>query len=91
MIAVTSCSVYKSPDRKDFESYTVAANTLQNLKPLDCSYSSLKEFSTDSKLISVHNSSLDGESVLLWKYLINHQTVFESDNLKGVYCIYEKI
>lgn len=91
VIILSSCTIYRSPDRKDFESSSAGFN-IQNLKPLGCSHRSIGELSTSSKLVSVLNSvTAANESVFLWEHQINSRSVFESNNLDGVYCIYENI
>lgn len=76
------CSVYKSPDRKDFDSLLVAQN-LANLKVLSCSSASLRDFATEAVLLSANNS--------LWQYKINDEYIIESDTSEGAYCLYENI
>lgn len=85
---LSSCSLYKSPDRKDFES-NAASFKVQNLTLSGCSNSTLKNQASASKLISVLSSEQNNESVFLWEYKINSAAVFETDNLQGVYCLYE--
>lgn len=83
-----SCSVYKSPDRKVFES-RISNFDVQNLKLLQCSETSIKDFATASRLVNVDHSLDDPE--FMWEYQINDRSVFESNKSKGTYCIYENI
>ena len=89
-VIFSSCTIYKSPDRKDFESST-ASFKIQNLKPLACSQTSVKEFSTASKLVSIINAEKKENSVFLWEHQVSGQAIFESDNLNETYCLYENI
>jgi hypothetical protein len=86
-IALNSCTIYRSPDRKDFESLS-ASFKVTSLKTLSCSENSVKSLALASRLISVENSDLN-KSVFLWEHNINNQPVFESDDLNGTYCLYE--
>ena len=82
---LTSCSVYKSPDRKDFES-SHSDFRVQNLKMIGCSANSVKDFATVTRLISYSET----ESQIIWEHQIDDQIIFESNNLKGIYCLYEE-
>lgn len=79
---LAGCSVYKSPDRKDFDSLVVAQN-FANLKVTGCANESIRVFATEAKLISADSS--------LWVYKINDEYFIESDNSEGAYCLYENI
>lgn len=79
---LAGCSVYKSPDRKDFDSLVVAQN-FANLKVTGCSSESIRKFATEATLIAPDSS--------LWQYKINDEYFIESDNLEGAYCLYENI
>ncbi len=85
-IILCGCSIYKSPDRKDFDSLVVAQN-LANLKVTGCSAASVREFATEAKLISRDNPPNNS----LWQYKINDEYIIESDTLEGAYCLYENI
>ncbi|MEK6627573.1 MAG: hypothetical protein AABY53_03015 [Bdellovibrionota bacterium] len=94
-IILSACTVYKSPDRKAFES-DYASFKVQNLtvnsKEPACSYESVRGSADASKLVTIIKlTSDDNESVFLWEYQLNGRSVFETDNLKGTYCIYENI
>jgi len=97
-IILSSCTVYKSPDRKDFESAT-AGFKVQSLKESLCTDKSVKSLAETSRLVSVLEASQQSDSaydstydsVFLWEYQINGQSVFESNNSNGLYCIYENI
>lgn len=83
---ICGCSIYKSPDRKDFDSLVVA-QSLANLKITGCSTQSIREFATEAKLISHDNLP----NISLWQYKINEEYIIESDNSEGAYCLYENI
>ena len=83
----SNCTIYRSPERKEFESESPSF-LVQNLKKVSCGNSSIKSKADSSKLITVFQSAkLD--SHFLWEYLIQGESYFESDNLKGVYCAFE--
>lgn len=93
-----SCSIYKSPDRKTFES-TQSHFNAQNLKMTTCASTSVQKFATSSRLVTIltENSSVNStinsttESHFIWEHQIDNQIIFESNNLKGTYCLYENI
>ncbi len=86
-LGLTNCTVYRSPERKQFESDTPGF-LAQNLKPLGCSNSTVRAQAQSSKLILVYQSA-NSENQFLWEYLISNKSYFESDNLSGVYCAFE--
>lgn len=81
-----SCTIYRSPERKDFESTSSQFNA-QNLKQTSCSNKSIKDEATSARLMTVLEKSEPAE--FLWEYQLNNQSYYESDNLKGVFCLYE--
>lgn len=99
---ILSCTIYRSPQRKEFESES-SQFRVQNLKLDECSHQSVRSRATSKRLVTVlqnMNSSAynesgattyneSGESEFLWEFIVNENSVFESDNLKGVYCVYE--
>lgn len=85
-----SCSIYKSADRKDFESDYSAFN-ITNLKISHCSQISIKANAQYSKLVTVQSDDSTHETFILWEHKINNASVFETDNLNGTYCLYENI
>lgn len=82
------CTVYKSSDRKKFETDTAAVQ-INSFINETCSGVSLRDEAQASKLVKIFNSSHDGGSVFLWEHIVNDKSYLETDNLKGVYCIYE--
>ncbi len=89
LITLTHCTIYRSPDRKEFESDSSQFHA-QNLVPQSCSRQSIKALAEASRLITIVQAKSSSESQFLWEYRIQHESVFESDNLKGVYCVFEK-
>ncbi len=101
---LVSCTIYRSPQRKEFESES-SQFRVQNLKLADCSYQSVRTKASSKRLVTVlqntHSSAYNiyaaithgekEESEFLWEYIVDENSVFESDNLKGVYCVYENI
>ncbi|MBC7742368.1 MAG: hypothetical protein H7061_09230 [Bdellovibrionaceae bacterium] len=81
------CTIYRSPDRKEFESESATFKT-QNLVPLGCSANSVRPKADSSRLITIARGESSPDARFLWEYKIANVSVFESDNLKGVYCVY---
>ena len=82
-----SCTVYRSPDRKDFES-AAPQFRVQNLKPLECSNSSLRSKASASRLVTIFKKLPQLENNFLWEYIIDQNSYFEADNLNGTYCTF---
>jgi len=85
---ITGCTVYKSSDRKRFETDTSSAH-INNLVTESCSSTSIRDYAQASKLVKIYTSSHDGGSVFLWEHIVDNISYLETDNLKGVYCLYE--
>ncbi len=88
VLLFTGCTVYKSSDRKRFETDTAAVQ-INNFINEICSDVSLRDEAQASKLVKIFNSSHDGASVFLWEHIVNDKSYLETDNLKGVFCLYE--
>jgi hypothetical protein len=88
-IALNACTIYKSPDRKDFESLS-ASFKIASLEIQSCSENSVKPMAQSSRLVSVENSD-PSKPLFLWEHSINNEPVFESDDLNLTYCLYEII
>lgn len=86
---LSSCTVYKSADRKQFETdYTTPR--LTSLELIHCSGQSIEPKATTSRIISIFEQTPSGDSVFLWEHKINSATsYFETNDLKGTYCVYE--
>ncbi|MGZ3724241.1 MAG: hypothetical protein ACXVBD_00485 [Pseudobdellovibrio sp.] len=83
------CTLYTSSDRKKFETDTKAAN-LSSLVQTKCSSTSIAPQAQASKLVNILNADDSSEdSIFLWEHIVNNKSVFETDNSKGVYCLYE--
>lgn len=94
LLNAAGCTIYRSPQRKEFESES-AQFRVQSLKLAGCGYQSIRGKASSKRLVTIlqnRNSSVyngSGESEFLWEYIVHENSVFESDNLKGVYCVYE--
>lgn len=88
LFTLSNCTIYRSPERKDFES-DAPGFLVSNLHRVSCANSSVRTKSSGSRLITIYQTP-NAESQFLWEYLINNESYFESDNLKGVYCAFEK-
>lgn len=97
--SILSCTIYRSPQRKEFESESPqfrsasAQFRVQNLQLNECTHHSFRSKATSKRLVTVLQNSVYSahnkiDSEFLWEYLVNDSSVFESDNLKGVYCVY---
>ena len=84
----TGCTIYRSPERKEFESAAPQFRA-QNLKEIGCSSSTQRNKASASRLITIYKSGSPSESHFLWEYIIDDQSYFESDNLHGQYCEFE--
>lgn len=84
---VSSCTIYRSPERKNFES-EYPQFKVKNLKVSSCSNQTVAAQSMSSKLIEIINAN-DQNSIFIWEHVFINKSVFESNNLKGDYCIYE--
>lgn len=80
--AFSSCSIYKSADRHDFESES-ASLKIKSLRKTTCSNESVASEATLSRLITVVNDEF------LWQHDVRDMTYFESTNLKGTFCFYD--
>ena len=80
-----SCTVYRSPERKDFES-EYNGFKVQNLQMSSCSDKSVILNASASKLVHI-----DAKNYSIWEHIIDQVSVFESNDFKGEYCVYEYI
>lgn len=89
--SLLSCTIYRSPQRKDFES-DAPTFQVQNLKQVSCSNTSLRTQAEAYRLVTVLKPQNESETEdnFLYEYIVNNTSHFESDNLKGVYCAFEK-
>ncbi len=83
-IGLSACTVYRSPERKDFEA-EYNQFKVQNLKIKSCSGQSVIKEATASKMVYQ-----DPENSI-WEHQVSSASVFESNNFKGEYCIYDYI
>ncbi len=84
-LSLSACTVYRSPERKDFESeYTQFK--VSNLQIKSCSQTSVIQEASASKLVY-----FEPEKYSIWEHQVIQTSVFESNNFKGEYCIYEYI
>ncbi len=93
VINTFGCTIYRSPQRKEFESES-SQFRVENLKKIDCTHQSVRTKATSKRLVTILQNSAysvnnKSESEFLWEYVINEASIFESDNLKGDYCVYE--
>ena len=82
---LSSCTIYESPDRKTFEREQTPNQELTSThyKIISCSADSLRSKANYAELIQIE------KQYEVWKFQVNNQFFYESDNLKGVYCLYE--
>lgn len=78
-----SCQVYQSPERKEFESESPQFR-VQNLQKMSCSRISLN---TQANKITGQKIVAENETERVWEYIIKNESVFESENLQGEYCV----
>ncbi|MBC7419502.1 MAG: hypothetical protein H7328_02125 [Bdellovibrio sp.] len=87
-ISLTNCTIYRSPDRKDFESESSQFRT-QNLVSIGCSGQTMRLQASATRLVTILPNNQTNESEFLWEYRIQDKSYFESDNFKGAYCVFE--
>lgn len=97
LLMSSSCTIYRSPERADFEKDFESNSSqfrVQNLVMKNCSNETIQQKSSSKRLVTTlpsdQNSDMNNsESLFLWEYIVEQKSIFESDNLKGVYCVYE--
>ena len=82
LVSITSCSIYKSADRNDFEKESPTFK-IKSLHKTACSQETIASEASHSRLITV----VDDEFV--WQHDVRQMTYFESTDLKGTYCFYD--
>lgn len=91
-LLIVSCTIYRSPERKDFES-EYPQFKVQSLARLSCSNESVIQQAISTRLITIKMDELS-----IWEHLVpiklsdnttEVKSIFESNNFKGEYCIYE--
>ena len=88
-LLLNSCSIYTSSDRKKFETETAQVLAYEHVPNSACSDKSLSPISSATKELYTTESSQDGSPLLVRQLVINNQFIYETDNLKGVYCVYQ--
>lgn len=90
-LELLGCTVYRSPQRKDFES-EYSGFQAQNLKQVACSDQTQISPQSSKRLVTVLEQKSPNtkttNSVYIWEYIQNDQSLYESDNLKGEFCAY---
>ncbi|MES2801111.1 MAG: hypothetical protein V4654_01345 [Bdellovibrionota bacterium] len=82
LLALSSCSIYRSADRADFESESPSLK-IKSLQKITCSQQSLANEATQSRLITTINDEF------LWEHQVQNIPHYESSDLKGTYCLYD--
>lgn len=82
---VSSCVLYKSPERKDFES-EYPTFQISQLQKQSCSNESVIVQASHSRLVY-----LKPEDISLWEHIIDSKSYFESNNFKGEFCLYHYV
>lgn len=84
----SSCQIYQSPDRRDFESDRPVLQVqsqqhfiVQNYRAQSCGPESVQAFSEKSEVVYVD------ESIRVTQYTIGTTTIYESENQQGDYCV----
>lgn len=85
LLFISSCTIYKSPERKQFES-EYPQFSIHSLSKTYCSGTSVIPEASASKLVYISNEE---PQVSLWEHIVDEKSVFESNNFQGEYCIYE--
>ena len=83
ILLVSSCTVYRSAERDQFETDSPQFK-VQNLVLVSCSLVSVQNYASQAKLIST-----DGDR-FIWEYIIESESIYESQTSNSEYCLYEK-
>ncbi len=86
-LGLSSCTVYRSPERHDFENeypQYKSENITTQLRLISCSKESVASYASSSRIVYAEPAQF-----VLSEHIINHSLVLESYNLKGDFCIYE--
>lgn len=81
-LVTSSCSIYRSADRNNFESEAPALK-IKSLRKTSCSNETVAHEASYSRLVTVV------EDEFVWQHDLGQTTYFESTNLKGTYCFYD--
>ncbi len=81
VLSLQSCQVYKSPERKEFESESPQFRVQNLQKTTSCSTTSKASIAQDSKVV------YESESERVTEFIIFNESIFESENLQGEYCV----
>lgn len=79
---LTGCTIYRSPERKEFESQNPNFK-VTNLKLNTCTDKSVAAEASASRMISIQ------DDVAIWEHVIQNTSKFESNNNKGEFCLYD--
>lgn len=79
---LTSCSIYRSADRNDFESESPQLR-IKSLQKQSCSNETLASEASQSRLLTTVNDEF------LWEHVVLQKSYYESTDLKGTYCLYD--
>lgn len=76
-----SCQVYKSPERKEFESERPQFQVQNLQKTTSCSSTSKSTVAQAGRVV------YENETERVSEYIIFNESIFESENLQGEYCV----
>lgn len=76
-----SCQVYKSPERKEFESESPQFRVQNLQKTSACSTTSLAPLAQRVNII------YESPTERVTEFMIYNKSIFESENLQGEYCV----
>lgn len=79
---LSACSIYRSADRADFES-DASELRIKSLQKTTCSQISIASQAEQSRLVT----SIGDE--FLWEHRLTSESIYESTDLKGTYCLYD--
>ena len=80
-LILQSCQVYQSPERKDFESESPQFRVQSLQKIASCSNTSKSTIAQAGRVV------YQNESERITEYIILNESIFESENLQGEYCV----
>ena len=88
LFCFSSCQIYQSPDRRDFESDRPVLQVqsqqqfvVQNYRIQSCGAESVQAFSEKSEVVYFD------ESFRVTQFTVGTATIYESENQQGDYCV----
>lgn len=82
LVSLPACSIYRSADRAEFESDAPSIR-IKSVQKISCSRQSVALQASQSRLVTTVADEF------VWEHRLDSQSIYESTNLKGTYCLYD--